>query len=88
MPKNLTKSPINNKETYPFGKKEGGLLTETRPPRHVTDLVSSTKVYLVKSVSTYHYNYLSNTRANIGVHKTRCFCEENYAAISSKKNHA
>ena len=77
MPESLTKSTINNKETYPFEKKEGGLLTETRPPRHVTDLVSSTKVLFSGVCSTYRYTHLSNTRANIGAHKTRCFCEEN-----------
>ena len=62
-------------------KKEDGHLAATRPPRHVTDLVSSTKVYLAKPVSTYHYIYLSNERANIGACKIHCFYGENKRGI-------
>ena len=54
-------------------KKEDGHLAATRPPRHVTDLVSSTKVYLVSSVLTYRHHYSSTAHAKQSAGKTRGF---------------
>jgi len=88
IPVRLPKKYCSNKIANLLEKKEDGLLTETRPPRHVTDLVSSTKVYLAKPVSTYHYIYLSNRRANIDACKIRCFQEENEWRFAYAVNHA